>query len=264
MLPGPTRIASLQKQSIISLAFGDYHVHALHANGTISSFGSDPGTVGAFGLGVSPLCFLRGATIPETSRDATLDGSECRTIWFEPLMEKWLQDSNLQIINKLGDADSLRTRRNPTHTSIFGNYFEDQGSRWDKSDDGEEDNVPAYHALKVSAAGWHSAALVLVDEERAERARRKHILPECSSIDRVNKDLNETEELFAIGFTRAYSFLYCLLLWFLGLTARDASEAPRQELESSNEGQSDRVRYDWEGQTLPDLPSRDETGSVGL
>ena len=53
--PPPTLIPSLQNQSVISLAFGDYHIHALHLNGTISSFGKDPGGIGAFGLGRLPI-----------------------------------------------------------------------------------------------------------------------------------------------------------------------------------------------------------------
>lgn len=45
------RIPSLQQTGVISLAFGDYHYHALHADGTISSHGREPLGQGALGLG---------------------------------------------------------------------------------------------------------------------------------------------------------------------------------------------------------------------
>lgn len=41
--------------------------------------------------------------------------------------------------------------------------------------DGEGSGMGAYFVLKVAAAGWHSAALVLVDEDKAERVRQQYV-----------------------------------------------------------------------------------------
>ncbi|KAI7181277.1 hypothetical protein KC324_g8721, partial [Hortaea werneckii] len=46
-----TAIPALQNNNVISLAFGDYHYHALHSTGAITSYGREPQACGALGLG---------------------------------------------------------------------------------------------------------------------------------------------------------------------------------------------------------------------
>jgi SCF-associated factor 1 len=46
-------------------------------------------------------------------------------------------------------------------------WIEQEGRAWDQ--DSDEDGLGAYFALRVSAAGWHSGALVLVNEELANK-----------------------------------------------------------------------------------------------
>ena len=48
----------------------------------------------------------------------------------------------------------------------------DTGEQEGDEDEDEED-FPPYFTLQIAAGGWHSAALVLVDEEAAERQRQK-------------------------------------------------------------------------------------------
>ena len=40
-------------------------------------------------------------------------------------------------------------------------------------EDEDEEDFPPYFTLQIAAGGWHSAALVLVDEEAAERQRQR-------------------------------------------------------------------------------------------
>ena len=263
--PPPTLIPSLQNQSVISLAFGDYHIHALHSNGTISSFGSDPNGIGAFGLGKLPLSGLRGVRTATNSRDTKLTGDERRTIWFEPLMQRWLRDSFQQLLKGLGPNPVPLNARGQ---DAYADYFEEEGSRWEDgvSEDGGEDNLPAYFALKVSAAGWHSAALVLVDEEKAGRARQKHIMPSKPLVEDRSSSGQSGQDMERVPIsaftTRIFESLYWLMRWFLGLTARDARAAEMAKAKAKEDQggigpeQEDRVRYVWEDQVLPQLPAQ--------
>ena len=266
--PPPTLIPSLQNQSVVSLAFGDYHIHALHSNGTISSFGKDPGGIGAFGLGRLPISGLRGVRAGTNSQDTKLSGDERRTVWFEPLMQKWLQFSLHQLFQRLkqpsGHGNTLQARS----LEPYADYFEEQGSRWEDSvsEDGEEAGLPAYFALKVSAAGWHSAALVLVDEEKAERARQKQIIPSEVVVEDhsspAQSDQDKERGPISAGAARVFGFVYWLVRWFLGLTARDARAAEkakakaREDQEGPRSQQQDRVCYVWEDQVIPQLPAQ--------
>ena len=248
-LPQPARIASLQYQSVVTLAFGDYHVHALHANGTISSFGVDPERVGAFGLGHALAASLRGAQSSRTTRDQILDGEHPRTIWFEPLMLQWLSYCFATI------QPRLMIDLFPGWVFKSGEWFEQQGSRWEEGLHDGENELPAYFALKVSAAGWHSAALVLVDEEKAEKARRKHIkqpsgdekASETTSngswpVKRAHQGKWILWGQLAASAAWIWKWSHSLVRWLLGLTARDAAADmdPHRNL-----------TYVWEDQELP-------------
>lgn len=255
-LPQPGRIASIQYQSVVSLAFGDYHIHALHANGTISSFGADPERCGAFGLGYSLAAGLRGAQRPRTTRNQILDGEHRRTIWFEPLMLDWLGYCFTTIQSR------FVVKFIPDWVFKSGEWFEQEGSRWEEGIHDGEKELPAYCALKVSAAGWHSAALVLVDEEKAEKARRKHTI-EPSGAEKAS-DMTSNGSLpverahqgtwVLWGQPAAIVAWICkwsrwLVRWFLGLTARDAAAATAD----MDPRPISRPRYVWEDQELPHL-----------
>lgn len=262
-LPEPTRIPSLQNQSVISLAFGDYHIHALHSNGTISSFGTDPSAVGAFGLGNPPINYLRGAQTIRNSRDTRLSGDKRRTVWFEPLMEKWLQDSLQRIRDKPVPAGQHLDRSiiMEAHAQdAYGDYFEGQGSRWEEGASEEEGELPAYFALKVSAAGWHSAARARRRHivQRKEKLTLRQLLSAGMSTERENHTGDKGWESISTSVAWVGSFFYCLLRWFLGLTARDAATEERRAREAQGrarpEGMEDRFGYVWDGQALPEVP----------
>ena len=261
-LPQPARIASLQYQSVVTLAFGDYHIHALHANGTISSFGVDPERVGAFGLGHGLAAGLRGAQNSRTTRDQILDGKHRRTIWFEPLMLHWLSYCFATIQPKLM-IDLF-----PDWVFKSGEWFEQRGSCWEEGIHDGEEELPAYFALKVSAAGWHSAALVLVDDDKAEKARRKHVkqpLEDKKASDTTSNGSVPVKQAhqgnwvawdqLAASVAWIWRWSHWLVRWFLGLTARDAAATTEgiDPNSSSRGGGKGSVRYVWEDQELPHL-----------
>lgn len=223
-LPHPKAISGLQGQSIISLAFGDHHFHALHNTGTITSYGTELQGCGALGLGCQNAGKLRGVRSVHgfSRRDRKLKEGESRTVWFDPMMHTWLQD-----MSKKGREDEATERArmlNAGHDgacNAFADYFEQEGRKWE---DGltAEGELGAYFVLKVSAAGWHSAALVLVDETKAESARQKHLVVPPASLPPPN---NEAVQPDVQGLAWLYTLLVHAVRWFLGLTARDAKAA---------------------------------------
>ncbi len=244
-LPEPNRVPGLQGKSIISLAFGDYHYHALHANGKISSHGVDSQACGALGLGHRGLAQLRGVRYnPVSGNGSLVHNAGGRTIWFESLMERMLQDMSTKSME--GEARARgEMLGDPVTSTAIGDYFEREGSHWE-DEVTSEGGMGAYFALKVSAAGWHSAALVLVDEEKAEQARQSHILhppeptpaptpgpaSEAGSEDHWGgtwEDIDSPWEQLSKTFFGVVDFVWWLGRWFLGLTARDAAARERQE-----------------------------------
>ncbi len=266
--PIPTVIPALQNNSITSIAFGDHHFQALRSDGTIVAYGTDPQCCGALGLGFPEgTGHLRGLITEQFSSRATLGHNVGRQVWFDPLMQRWLSDMK-EKAEKEGEAkargDMVLPRpgqpaQNILAVTAVGDYFEREGKKWD---DGvvDEGAMGSYFVLKVAAAGWHSAALVVVDEEQAERARQKHVIPN------MMEDGAKDEEQDWHGGTwedidAPWDQLSKALLWVkdwiwhlgrrvLGLQERDEMvEAERQK----DAEQGDRTRYTWSDQPFPRL-----------
>lgn len=208
-----------QSRSIISVAFGDHHFHALHKNGTVTSYGHEPGPSGAFGLGGDWGKLLRGVN----GRNSTLSACEARTVWFEPLMATWLYDTYLKGASpQPSQSFRMLEEGQPEAREAYGDYFEREGAQWEEEALGGEGELGPYFVLTVSAAGWHSAALVLVDEEKARQMRRKQVIQPSQEGQGSSPQHPLGTELSADSWT---SWVITLLLtftrWFLGLTARD-------------------------------------------
>ncbi|KZF26955.1 hypothetical protein L228DRAFT_243509 [Xylona heveae TC161] len=184
-LPEPRSPHALQNKGIISLAFGDYHYHALHANGQISSYGNEPQSSGALGLGeYSEGGSFRGLNKVGHVQDinflphATSDG---RRVWFEPTKREWLRfmskggshpdeaHGRLQLVNTRNDVrDDL------------GEWFEQEGAHWNDHSEVsklDDDGLGPYYALTIAAGGWHSTALVLVNEKMAAKSWEVYAQP---------------------------------------------------------------------------------------
>lgn len=212
----PNDVPALQHTGVISLAYGDHHYHALHANGRISSYGTDSQACGALGLGALPSgARFRGlAEAPgHWNRDlkllplAELRG---RSLWFEPEKREWLASLEKESRSPgfgLG-VDDVPTARFPREGSpeqqvMFSEWVEQEGRHWEdgphkpsrgiqqqpsaqstdhtskmpaeSSETDTYNHLSAYFGITIAAAGWHSGALVLVDDEKAELIRQKWI-----------------------------------------------------------------------------------------
>ena len=91
-----TRIPALQHKDVISVAFGDYHFHALHSTGHITSYGNEPQSCGALGLGGhgDPEGRLRGIRYAGMGGDGRLVPhayTEGRRVWFEEGKRAWIE-----------------------------------------------------------------------------------------------------------------------------------------------------------------------------
>lgn len=259
-LPHPNALPGLQGQSIISLAFGDHHFHALHTNGTITSYGIESGGCGALGLGCRGIALglknankLRGVRSGPRGIGRMLREGEGRTVWFDPMMHTWLQD-----MSERGRKDEAQERarmldgQHEGACNAFADYFEQEGRKWE---DGltAKGELGAYFVLKVSAAGWHSAALVLVDEKKAKLARQKHLIVPPTGPPPLDND--DVQPNF-YGLAWFYTLFVGSVRSFLGLTARDA-RAAKNDGDVLDENQEAQPVYTWSQDPLPRLRMAD-------
>ena len=310
-LPQPTIIPALQNKNVVSLAFGDYHFHALHSNGSITSWGREPRSCGALGLGTRELALLRGLR-PDGpfAVDSRLEADKIRlgrSVWFEKEKRLWLQD----MVAKSRDSEAAERWQmmsqgiDDAHI-VMGEWFERQGRAWadgvpSYSSSPETPAMGAYFALKVSAAGWHSGALVLVDEEKAARIEQLHIVKppavQAAELEREIESEQEDEhdgpgsdeedgpngpnspfQQLEIGIAWSWAYVVWVCRWFLGLKARDegtaaaaAAATPTAEqgtgLGYGGNVEAEEIVYTWRDQPFPRLrlPNGEEMpGSVPL
>lgn len=181
------------------------------------------------------------------------------------MMIKWLEDMR----EKMDDDEAFERAkmirdRHEGACDALSDYIEREGRKWE---DGitSEGELGAYLVLKASAAGWSSAALVLVHVEKAEKARRKHIVV---SISKDQSPVDQIKEETVAYSARGYAVDLILRAgrWLLGLTARDA--AARRIAQSSadfcfqqaGDGGRDSdggTSYTWSNQRFPRLRMAD-------
>ncbi|OCT44918.1 hypothetical protein CLCR_05573 [Cladophialophora carrionii] len=198
----PQDVPALQHAGVIALAYGDYHYHALHANGKITSYGTDSQSCGSLGLS-SP---ENGGRFRGLRRERAGTRSDAhllpianirgRQVWFEPERKDWLQwmedklnqpllAANGQPARQIWDVDAVKQ-------AAFSEWVEQEGRHWEegpvsggpaeesaqstKNDRaGDYANLGSYFPIAIAAAGWHSGALVLVDEDKAHAVRMKWV-----------------------------------------------------------------------------------------
>lgn len=224
---GLQKIPALQHNDVISIAFGDYHFLALHSNGKITSYGTESNSCGALGLGFSQLNYgkqghwrglrlqrQQSSLLPHTYTNG-------RQVWFQPEKLIWL--TYMTAGGK--DPEEARERLNmtsedPVVQGEVSEWFEQEGRDWDKRvETSDDDGLGAHFALSVSAAGWHSGALVLVNEDLEERVRQSCIV-EDPDVPQPKKE----EKGDASGpsiFTSVSTWIANLGRGFLGLHAAD-------------------------------------------
>lgn len=166
-------IPALQENNVIQLAFGDYHFHALHADGSITSYNSDPQRVGALALSPS-----RGL-VPSGPNDRLLPHGYIngRRIWIHESQQDFAKahDTNrrFQLLETRPFAPFVFTPEQATarfEIGEFSEWMEYEGSDWHKWPAVaavNEDGLAPYFALNVAAGGWSSGAVILVNEDVA-------------------------------------------------------------------------------------------------
>lgn len=191
-----TKIPALQNKQVISLAFGDYHFHALHSSGEITSYGYEPQSCGALGLGGEgvPEGRLRGIRNRGIGGDGHLvihAYTEGRRVWFEKEKQDWIRFITAGAVDPEEAAPRVRMAigsPGPNAQGEVSEWIEQQGRDWEgkfgiREESDEDDGLGAYFALSVSAAGWHSGVLVLVNEDMAEKLRRAIEIQEVTPDD---------------------------------------------------------------------------------
>ncbi|KAF7186065.1 hypothetical protein HII31_12592 [Pseudocercospora fuligena] len=195
------RIPALQNKQVISLAFGDYHFHALHAPGYITSYGYEPQSCGALGLGGMgvPEGRLRGIRNQGIGGDGRLVPhayTEGRRVWFEQEKREWISFITSGGVNEEEAAERVRLAIGSPGITAQGEvseWIEQEGRDWAQkygiSTEGDDDDgLGAYFALNVTAAGWHSGALVLVNESLAKRLRKAVEIPDKPKSEDSSED----------------------------------------------------------------------------
>lgn len=197
----PSDLPALQHTGVISVKFGDYHYQALHSDGTITSYGHEPESCGALGLGDA----FEGATcrglystgprgLRQDSKLRPVANLRGRQVWFEPEKLDWLKhlqstalDNTTKQPNQPYWNDILH---DPAKQTMFSEWVEQEGRHWEdgpfKSGVGLNESVKnldlrssadshlgSHFALAIGAAGWHTGALVLVDEQKEDEVRQK-------------------------------------------------------------------------------------------
>ena len=198
----PRDLPALQHNGVIALAYGDHHYHALHANGKITSYGTDSQSCGSLGLsGPETGGRFRGLhrRQPRFLSDVELlpiAEIRGRQVWFEPERKDWLRWLEDQLHNPRFTMDGESALHfwsaDIAKQAAFSEWIEQEGKHWDegpatavstlqstkiepKIHDGDYANLGAYFPIAIAAAGWHSGALVLVDEDIAHAVRSKWV-----------------------------------------------------------------------------------------
>lgn len=185
-------IPALQKTMTISIAFGDHHFLALHADGTVTSYGSECQGCGNLGFGPPSIAALRGVVdsppvaglAPDWQPgrdDGRLHESAYETgrqVWFDRPRRKWLQWLAHELRPMLEDRqlpyDELYEwieQKGRDFPGIFGKSDTQAGTASPSPDEGRKEHF----ALAITASGWHSCALVLEDPAAMRRVEQ-----ECS------------------------------------------------------------------------------------
>jgi SCF-associated factor 1 len=183
-------IPALQKTGAIQLAFGDYHYHALHTDGSITSYGHSPNDCGALGLAA-----LQGTTKGLEGQDFLMPHGFItgRRICFDPAQKAFIQEQESNDSQHVARRRGLRTdsrRRVPSAETYstrgeMGEWMEQHlrdWHLWPKVAATNAGGLAPYFALSVAAGGWSSGALMLVNEDVAAKVAEesKNELPQGS------------------------------------------------------------------------------------
>jgi SCF-associated factor 1 len=168
------RIAALQEigespLTVQMVAFGERHFHAVHSNGTVTSYKTDGHQIGARhnSLGLGSHLALRGVH-PTTGIFEASSLELGRQVWFQSKKEEWLgtieRKGCIRQINGTGPPALSGCRRDPEFRGRVGCWIEDEGRRWDqvfRQPDVDSEELGLHYTLLVASGALHSAAFVM-------------------------------------------------------------------------------------------------------
>ncbi|PNS19210.1 RCC1 repeat-containing protein [Sphaceloma murrayae] len=238
-----TRVPALQNTGVIKLAFGDYHFLALHKDGYITSYGTESQACGSLGLGGNrdPEGRLRGIRYAGLAGDGKLVPhayTTGRRVWFEPEKRQWIKFLASGGTNPEEARERIRMCSETVVQAEVSEWIEQEGNSWEEkyacppaeedvkagnasmasfrtAQETSDDSLSPYFALSVTAAGWHSGALVLVNGPVADRIRSNCIINEPLPFAEPESQAQATPTQQEQGIL---SHIYTNILWFLGLT----------------------------------------------
>jgi SCF-associated factor 1 len=271
-LQAVTKIPALQSTGVVQIAFGDYHYHALHSDGSISSYGVEPGGSGALGLGGAmdmdlPHGMLRGIKQNPWNRDGVLlphAYTKGRRIWFQRENEAWIRFLAAGGKNKDEAQERMRQVGSmPPVQAEVSEWVEQMGSGWDKRPkvrEVDEDGLGAYFALSVAAAGWHSGALVLVNDNIVNAVRESCLMDDHPD-SKPESDIGEQSEAGDFSLVEGImSYISSMVKSLLGLyinvgSDQHADDHEEEEVEQHVDTTSPTKgkRWIWADQDFPRL-----------
>jgi SCF-associated factor 1 len=253
------RIPALQHKDVISVAFGDYHFHALHSSGYITSYGTEPQACGALGLGGhgDPEGRLRGIRYQGIGGDGRLVPhayAEGRRVWFEEEKRDWISFITAGGVDPAEAAERIRMALGQPDVRCQGEvseWIEQQGRDWESKfglRDEDDDGLGAYFALSVTAAGWHSGALVLVNERLAGKIKAACEIrdPDLPPDEEDEEEEGEPVPTEPTPNTSLVSWAVTTALdygrWFLGIYPYNVPVAVHSQSQNATNGQVDGMR----------------------
>jgi SCF-associated factor 1 len=271
---GLQRIPALQQNDVISIAFGDYHFLALHSTGRITSYGTECNGCGALGLGFSQLAlgkqgYWRGVKFQRQQAQllphAYMRG---RQVWFQQEKLIWLTYMSSGGKNPEESRERiLMASRDSMVQGEVSEWFEQEGQDWDKRvETDDDDGLGSHFALSVSAAGWHSGAIVLVNQDLEDRVRESCIV-EDPEVPAAQKKANE-DASGSSSFASLLSWFANLGRGFLGLHQADQQrrDTDQQDLDVAIGRRplgAPHCKYTWVGKSFPRLKLSDGTEMPG-
>ena len=256
-----TVMQTLGISSVLTIACR--HFHALHADGTVSSYGTESQFCGVLGLGGDGVDAIRGIKAHGFGGDGRLL-PQCTTtgrrVWFEKEKRDWMNYIRTggrdrreaeERMNMMYENDSIRAE--------VSEWFEDKLRNWEdvlsaegSEPDPEDDGLPAYYALSVAAAGWHSGALVLRNEKKANKVLSRYEKQGPDHAEGQSFSFSQAELSIISLIERTRSTVIELGRSFLGLPIAGQTRAPETEEHSWAWGNEafPRLRLS-DGQTMP-------------
>ena len=212
--------------------------------------------------------------------------TEGRRVWFEEEKRQWIKFLTSGGADPEEAAERVRMAIGSPDLAGQGEvseWVEQQGRAWEEKyglQDQDEDGLGAYFALSVTAAGWHSGALVLVNEELAAKISEACEVPDPKAeAPKPASVANDAEEADNVSTQSSSSSLLSTALdygrWFLGVGPYSASQPlsntrqsnstqpqgvdTRRAPEPTDYGASPRAGklYAWAGDHFPRLKLRD-------